>query len=198
MVRLLNNHQHIYLFDDILSDVQCEYLQKVIDKYSNYEEKHGWQSNVQSKTVALEDLPYEKIGRWVIQLLTKITKDIFSKYEIGMSKISYMVESPILRKITGATRLHVDGLIIDHLVDMENKTLHLDQFRELSMIVALNDDYDGGEFCFPDQNFELKLKKGQILLFPPFWTHPHKTKELKNDTVRYTITTWLTCDHDYK
>jgi predicted 2-oxoglutarate/Fe(II)-dependent dioxygenase YbiX len=78
---------------------------------------------------------------------------------------------------------------------MENKTLHVDRFREMSMIAAINDDYDGGEICFPDQNFEIKLKKGQVLLFPPYWTHPHRTNKPKNGTFRYTITTWLTVDH---
>jgi predicted 2-oxoglutarate/Fe(II)-dependent dioxygenase YbiX len=197
MVQLLNNHQHIYLFDNVLSDVECEYLQKVIDKYSNCEEKHGYQSNVQSKTIAVPELPYEKTGQRVVQLLEKITKDIFSKYKLGMSRVSDM-EYPLLRKITGATRMHMDGIIVSSIIDMENKTLHLDNVRELSMIVALNSDYEGGELCFPDQNFEVKLKRGQVLLFPPYWTHPHKTNELKNDTVRYTVTTWLTCEHDYK
>ena len=34
-------------------------------------------------------------------------------------------------------------------------------------------------------------KKGQIILFPPYWTHPHFTAELKNRTYRYTINSWL-------
>ena len=196
MVQLLNEHQHIYLLDGVLSDIECEYIRKVIDKYSIVEEKYGHQSNVQGNNIAVINIPYDKTRERVTGILQKITKDIFSKYNFGKSKVSKM-ECPLLRKITGATRLHMDGLLIHGLVDMENKTLHVDRLREMSMIAAINDDYDGGEVCFPDQNFEIKLKKGQVLLFPPYWTHPHRTNKLKNDTVRYTITTWLTIDHDF-
>jgi len=196
MVELLNQHQHIYLLDGVLSDIECEYLQKVTDKYQIAEEKHGHQSNVQSKTIGVLDIPYEKTRVRVVEMLQKITKDIFSKHNIGMAKVAEM-ETPLLRKITGATRLHVDGLLTDIHVDTKTKTLDIYKIRELSMIIALNSDYDGGELCFPEQKFEVKLKKGQALLFPPYWTHPHKTNELKNNTVRYTITTWMTLRHPY-
>lgn len=192
MVQLLNEHQHIYLLDGVFSDMECEYIRKVIDKYSINEEKYGHQSNVQGNTIAVIEIPYEKTRERVTGILQKITKDIFSKYNFGKSKVSSM-EYPLLRKINGATRLHMDGVVIESL--MENKTLHVDRLREMSMIAAINDDYDGGEICFPDQNFEIKLKKGQVLLFPPYWTHPHRTNKPKNGTFRYTITTWLTIDH---
>lgn len=60
-----------------------------------------------------------------------------------------------------------------------------------SLVIGLNDDYDGGEFYFPNQKFKHKLKKGEIILFPPYWTHPHFTFPLLNRTYRYTINTWL-------
>ena len=61
----------------------------------------------------------------------------------------------------------------------------------MAVIIALNGDYDGGQFYFPNQDVTIKLKKGQIITFPPFWTHPHATKTLENNTFRYTINTWL-------
>ncbi len=61
----------------------------------------------------------------------------------------------------------------------------------MSVIIALNDDYEDGTFHFPNQKFSVKLKKGQLIAFPPYWTHLHGVEELKNDTFRYTINTWL-------
>ena len=61
----------------------------------------------------------------------------------------------------------------------------------MSIIIALNDDYEGGEFYFPKQDFRVKLKKGDILCFPPYYTHPHMVEAPLNRTYRYTINTWL-------
>ena len=62
----------------------------------------------------------------------------------------------------------------------------------MSVIIALNDDYEGGELVFPNQDVVVKLKKGQAVAFPPYWTHPHYTNEPLNGTFRYTVNTWLT------
>lgn len=77
MVELLNQHQHIYLLDGVLSDIECEYLQKVTDKYQIAEEKHGHQSNVQSKTICVLDIPYEKTRVRVVEMLQKLRRIYF-------------------------------------------------------------------------------------------------------------------------
>jgi predicted 2-oxoglutarate/Fe(II)-dependent dioxygenase YbiX len=89
------------------------------------------------------------------------------------------------RKIYGATKLHTDT--DGSRMDMNDVLAS----RTLSVIIALNDDYEGGELIFPLQNYKIKLKKGQLIAFPPYWTHPHYTNEPENDTFRYTINTWL-------
>ena len=50
----------------------------------------------------------------------------------------------------------------------------------LSLLGCLNDDYEGGEICFPVQNRNIKMKKGDILAFPPYWTHPHYSNDLSS------------------
>jgi hypothetical protein len=94
------------------------------------------------------------------------------------------------RKITGGTRLHTDSVFGDTHEKL-SKNSPIRDVRKLSLIIALNSDYEGGEFYFPSQGIDkIKLKKGQAILFPPYWTHPHGTREL-NGTFRYTINTWL-------
>lgn len=91
------------------------------------------------------------------------------------------------RKIYGATRLHKDGVVINPV----NNRLSVKKVRNMSVIIALNDDYEGGEFYFPKQDYRVKLKKGDIICFPPYYTHPHMVEAPLNRTYRYTINTWL-------
>lgn len=102
----------------------------------------------------------------------------------------------ILRKIYGSTRMHIDGINEVYSADInfihDNKFGDYKMIRNATIIIALNDDYEGGLYNFPYYNVSLRLKKGSVLIFPPFWTHAHEATELENNTIKYTITTW-TC-----
>ena len=132
----------------------------------------------------------------IIDEKMKLIDKLISKTEL---KLSFNSNSGyILRKIIGKTILHADGTNIheessnnifyvkDNILNDSINTL----IRNASIIFTLNDDYDGGTFRFPYQDVSIKLKKGSVLIFPPYWTHPHETDELENNTFRYTISTW--------
>ena len=87
-----------------------------------------------------------------------------------------------LREVYGATRLHAD-----QVVDPSNPG----RSRLISIVIALNSDYEGGIFNFPLQNYKVKLKQGEAVVFPAAHTHPHEVSAPKNGTLRYTINTWL-------
>ena len=99
-----------------------------------------------------------------------------------------------LRKIYGKTRNHSDGIseIYNSNINFinDNKLGDYRMIRNASIIMSLNDNYKGGEFKFTYQNIKVKLKKGSVIIFPPYWTHPHETEELIDETYRYTINTW--------
>lgn len=67
---------------------------------------------------------------------------------------------------------------------------HIDQFtqapRILSIIILLNDDYEGGELVFRDK--ELRMPKLSCIVFESH-LHPHAVKEIKKNN-RYTIPSW--------
>jgi len=101
----------------------------------------------------------------------------------------------ILRKIYGETRLHIDALsqVYDNVNFIkENKNGDYKMIRNSSMVFTLNDDYEGGMFNFPYYDITVKLKKGSVIIFPPFWTHEHQVYKVENNTYRYTLSTW-TC-----
>jgi|TARA_B100000959_G_scaffold73830_1_gene78472 thiol-disulfide isomerase/thioredoxin len=45
--------------------------------------------------------------------------------------------------------------------------------RFLVFVLYLNDVEQGGHTLFPKPNIWVKPRAGRLLVFPPFWTHPH-------------------------
>jgi len=76
--------------------------------------------------------------------------------------------------------------------------IHNDHFtdspRHLSIIINLNDDYEGGDLIFTDQKRKeikrLKLDKGSIVFFPSNFMYPHGIQPITKGT-RYSIVAWL-------
>lgn len=67
---------------------------------------------------------------------------------------------------------------------------HGSSSRALSVLLYLNDDYEGGEINFFQSNITLKPKAGSILLFPSNFIYIHSVSEIKNG-IRYAVPTWL-------
>ena len=111
--------------------------------------------------------------RIIPYIINKINENIFDNKIPSISPVE-------LRIIHGATRQHTDGIAPESP-------------RLLSCIIALNDDFDDGILYFPTQNIKITMKKGDIILFPPYWTHPHHVTKPTNN--RYTFTFWYTVNH---
>jgi len=178
----------IYLFSNIFSEDMCNKLIDYTNKNAKDRLEVGEGENVQGYEggIFLND-PF---SRPISSKLIDIGRFLACKYHITFGDYNaYNHEGISIRKIDGPTRLHTDGPTYD--VVNGNMMVSVDQIRTLSVIIALNSDYDGGEIVFPCQNFKTKLKQGEAIAFPPYWTHPHYTEDLKNNTFRYTINTWL-------
>ena len=115
---------------------------------------------------ALEDyqikysVPGDKTeARW----LTKFSPIRFNKYPIGT----------MMRK-------HYDH--IHSIFDGKMKGIPI-----ISIVAQLNEDYEGAEFYCRGR--EIKLKTGDILLFPSNFMYSHEVKETKKG-VRYSFVSW--------
>ena len=62
--------------------------------------------------------------------------------------------------------------------------------RFLVFIMYLSDVEEGGETSIPRYNVKCKPKVGRLLMFPPFWTHPHQGEKVIKGT-KYQIMTYL-------
>jgi len=71
-------------------------------------------------------------------------------------------------------------------VDLIRRGQH-DGVPVLSMIIAFNDDYEGGKFIMNNEIVE--LKQGDILIFPSTFLYKHSVTEVTNGT-RYSGVIW--------
>jgi len=58
----------------------------------------------------------------------------------------------------------------------------------LSIVGVLNVNYEGGEFIMFD-NYEIKFKAGDLIIFPSVFLYPHLVKPVKKGT-RYSFVSW--------
>jgi len=64
------------------------------------------------------------------------------------------------------------------------------QNRQRSVLIYLNDDYEGGETRFIRQELQIKPPAGSLAMFPPFYTHPHSGEPVTKGT-KYVVVGWL-------
>tara|TARA_R100000664_G_C2739119_1_gene127908 strand:- start:315 stop:893 length:579 start_codon:yes stop_codon:yes gene_type:complete len=58
----------------------------------------------------------------------------------------------------------------------------------LSIVGVLNDNYQGGEFIM-FEDYEIKFKPGDVIIFPSVFLYPHLVKPVKKGT-RYSFVSW--------
>ena len=179
--------------DQIISTAYCDevkdILDRVIDRKENTIEKWEHNQNVNCLYFNSDNLKFKdneevkELDKNVFQIISKVVQTLDKDYGIVCRGDS----GYCFRKIYGPTRLHKDGVNVSAV----NNHLPTTKIRNMSVIIALNDNYEGGEFYFPKQDYKVKLKKGDIICFPPYHTHPHMVYSPLNRTYRYTINTWL-------
>ena len=62
--------------------------------------------------------------------------------------------------------------------------------RAISVLIYLNDDYEGGEIEFVNFNIKIKPKAGTLILFPSNYPYKHIANPVTSGT-KYVIVTWL-------
>jgi len=64
----------------------------------------------------------------------------------------------------------------------------------LSILVYLNDDYGRGELYFPNHDYWIKPKTGDIITFPGSLHYTHGVTAIEGDILRYTASQWALFD----
>ena len=177
----MTNDTGIFVYKNSIESELCERLIKLYKDHKDtpllLKEDYGDGYNVKCNYILTRFFP--EIDNELVKVVHKIlVRAMQNNPHLCCSEDSGYA----LREIYGETRLHTDSVI-----DPNNPT----KGRTIAIIIALNSNYEGGIFNFPLQNYKVKLKQGDAIVFPATYTHPHEVSSPENGTLRYTINTWM-------
>lgn len=159
------------------------FCDKLIEEYSKPEVKkelpfigEGQEKNI--------DLDVRNVQRLEIPLFSGISATLtaiglHTNHEVWKYNITHVIQSEFLM-------YDVKGKYVTH-----TDTFHQhSDVRKLTVLVFLNDDFEGGKFylsngherSYPDQN------KGDVIVFPSFMPHGVETV---TKGIRYSVVTWM-------
>lgn len=132
---------------------------------------------------------YEPIKEKVIDLFRNTVKEVINPFygiEISESEMPQMLSYGI----GGHYRPHIDGESLWTTPDGEliwKKSID----RDLSIVMFLNDDFEGGDFIFPDLKVRVRPEPGMMVCFPSNHHYKHGVEPVTKGT-RYSIVCWAT------
>lgn len=182
---------YLKVYEDFLP---VDYCKTVVDKLN----KLVWDKHAFYNSKTGEHLSYEN------ELSISYADELEETKQI-QDKIWYAIERYILKdhvhmnrwfaNWNGYTKVRFNRYVTD-----TNMKLHCDHIRSmfdgarkgvpiLSIVGALNDDYEGGDLVFWDSE-KISLKAGQIMVFPSNFMYPHEVKSVTKG-VRYSYVSWV-------
>jgi len=141
------------------------------------------------KTRDTQIAPIEPVFPQVNELMHHIVKQVinpFYQFEVDSSEIPQL----LCYGIGGHYQPHIDGEGIWTAPDQTQlwrKTVD----RDLSMVLYLNDEFEGGDFVFPDLHIRIRPEPGLLVCFPSNRYYRHGVEPVTKGN-RYSMVTWMT------
>lgn len=189
-----NLKDFIFVDRSVLPSQLCDFIIKKSDDYEW--QKHGWYGH-NNKLHVSKDESYtflegddKEFDRTTIDKIISLQLKPYLQKSVKSYTKSLEITVPInfyshisLNRYNVGSRMknHYDH--IHSLFDGKDKGIPV-----LSIVGLLNDDFEGGDFIFWE-NYNLNLKKGDILIFPSLFFYSHNVQEILRGT-RYSIVCW--------
>lgn len=179
---------------DLLSESECNYIMNCIQN-QEYMSQFYSAKVLDPETAKSIDSPGRTNTQSYVDIGSPLDSFIYSKVSEGYKKWLTAIDN----QMAGLWSLHYRDVndsgyqinkyeetqFYDYHIDI---TRNIDVRRVLSMVIYINDDYEGGEIQFPYYSY--KPVRGQAILFPSTWLYPHRSRPVNSGT-KYSIVTWF-------
>lgn len=164
-------------FDGVLEPGVCELL---IDMFETSTNKESFNNELRPKfeQITIAD---EHMHRYLTQMAVEILRR-YREMTTEFMPVPKMLEQFRVKKYVGDT----DDQFAGHIDSVAGES----SSRYVAILIYLNDDFEEGETEFLFKNpVVFKPVQGSAVVFPPFWTHPHRGKPCKNGN-KYILSTY--------
>jgi hypothetical protein len=177
---------------DLIPHSGCDLILNYIENNDLEWETHAWYNygtdiRESHETKELDMCSDELLSRFLLDYNTRACdmyyecmKEINVEYDIGVTRLT----PARINKYTTNTMMRVHSDMIKGIFDGNEKGI-----PTISVLTELSghQNYEGGEFVICDQ--EVKLEKGQCIIFPSTFMYPHGVNLVTKGT-RYSSITW--------
>jgi predicted 2-oxoglutarate/Fe(II)-dependent dioxygenase YbiX len=183
--------QDIFVIENLLSPELCDEILRLVSGLKL--EQAGIQimqfdNAIRSNNLLYlgeQDAPLQSINQLLMEKVSLIQDFLKQHYGIHFS---HAEPCSILQYQPGQFyKRHVDNLLFSSRFEEAAKGVPT---RDVSVVGYLNDRFEGGETYFDRQKLKITPKRGTVIVFPAYWTHPHASLPVVSGT-KYSFTTWL-------
>jgi hypothetical protein len=175
---------NIIVIDKFFSDELCNKIHKFLEnndvwndsETSDPESFDFWSGKLSFEHTFVKEEFYKELKNKISELISYMEQTydvVIKKTEIGLNFVRWL-----------------DGDDQAPHGDKENEdgSLQIGEIRDydLSTIIYINDNFDGGNTYFTQHDISVKPKKGSVLIFPGDKYYIHGVSKVKNGT-RYTL-----------
>lgn len=147
------------------------------------------QWKVDKETRDTQIVPMGPLYPKIEELLRNAVKHIINPF-YGIEVSSSEIPQILSYSIGGHYKPHIDGEAI-WVAPTGEKIWKKSTDRDLSTVLYLNDDFEGGDFLFPDLKIRIRPEPGMMICFPSNRFYSHGVEPVTKGK-RYSIVTWST------
>ena len=185
----------IRMYRDSFSRELC---QEAIRRFEADERKHA-------STTATRDKPRLRTGTMLQIGSLPEWQDIAEAWSAAVEKnlASYAQAFPTLQQLVSSPATRRTPPLLERIEPGQGFGMHIDASvagthdRMVSVLMYLKDVEEGGFTQFPFQSIQIKPRAGLMLLFPPYWTHPHQGVSPASG-VKYNLTSYVVVDNEFR
>mgnify|MGYP003118440724 FL=1 len=180
---VMDVHNYIKYYKKIVPNDLCDRLCDYDFKYepSTYS-THDSGKVVKNDRVSMDDCWIGK-DNWFYTSLKEVFETVIVKYkaDFPLFEVSKTTDFRI-------SRYGKNGFMSNHVDNIHHSHGQQWGYPQVSALLYLNDDYEGGDFVVSGKKF--KTEKGSALIFPSNFVYPHEVEKIVKGT-RFSIVTWL-------
>jgi hypothetical protein len=161
---------NIYYYTEIFSDIYA--YRSLIDESSL--DWHPWLSSNGNTEYGMYAGGENQLPDNILDPIKYVTYSCLTNYtentgiEFGWIPNFYKIQK------------YSNGSYMGPHVDSIDKTA--DKSPTISIVLYLNEDYEGGNICFPEQGLDIKPKAGSMIIFPSYPPYYHDPKPVTKGT----------------